>query len=87
MNTIKDQILLFSNEFYKNNNYKCNELWLGYQEESELEEYLKYFAGFSYKKPDISIPREKRRAEFMGMKVRFTSLPTHISVDYNPHYE
>ena len=87
MNTFKDQILFFSNEFYKKNNYKCNELWFGLLQELELEEYLKYFGGFSYEKPDINIPRNKRKVEFMNMKIRFTNLKNHLSVDFNPHYE
>ncbi len=83
-NNFKIKINDLINDFQKWNNLYPNELWVGYQEKYDLEDYLNN-GPISMAGGPIYLD-EKSTLIFCGLKVRLTDKNSYLKLEYNPHY-
>jgi hypothetical protein len=72
--SIRNKVLVLIENFIRKNNKNPNELWVGYKEKQELEQYI------------TNSILTNSQLKFAGLKVRFEEIDSMFCVKFNPHY-
>ena len=83
-NDIKLKINQEINDFYEWNMIYPNELWVGFKEKLELENYLNN-GPISYADGPV-ILNDKSQLKLSGLKIRLKEIESYFKLYYNPHY-
>jgi len=83
-NNIKLRINKEVNDFYEWNMIYPNELWVGFKEKLELENYLNS-GPISYADGPV-ILNDKSQLKLSGLKIRLKEIESYFKLYYNPHY-
>ena len=73
-------------DFYKENLIKPNELWVGYDEQIQLEIFINSLSEKTFENKERIYIDDRTKFEFMGLKIRTKNTLTYLSVEYNQYY-
>ena len=81
-----DRVNDLVSDFYKINLIEPNELWVGYDEQIQLEIFINNLSQTTSGNKEKIYIDDRTKFEFMGLKIRTKNTLTYLSVEYNQYY-